>query len=45
MRRPKETRMKNIPLPIRLTMTVAISIFAVEMVIMRLLPSLHLDSP
>ena len=37
--------MKNIPLPIRLTMTVAISIFAVEMVIMRLLPSLHLDSP
>ena len=37
--------MKSIPLPIRLTVTVAISIFTVEMVIMRLLPSLHLDSP
>jgi len=36
--------LKNIPLPFRLTVIVAISIFAVEMVIMRLLPFLHLDS-
>lgn len=35
----------RLSLPIRLTVTVAISIFTIEMVIMRLLPSLHLDSP
>jgi len=36
---------KKLSLPIRLTVIVVISIFAVEMIIMRLLPRLHLYSP
>lgn len=37
--------MKHLTPPLRLALTVALSIFAIEMVIMSLLPSLHLESP
>lgn len=37
--------MNKLPLPLRLTLTVAVSTFAIEMVIMDLLPLLHFDSP
>jgi len=37
--------MEHMTPPLRLALTVALSIFAIEMVIMSLIPSLHLESP